>query len=370
MNKPFHKDDFWTLIRDTKARCGQDTKAEAAWLISHLTELGEDAALCFQVIMDGYLSLADKYGLWDAASLLCDGCSDDGFFYFRGWLIAQGKDVYLAALADPESLADVEPYAKCSFEAICSVGHHAYKNLTGESAFDVVTDEMQETEKALLAPDIKYRDGIEYPRDAQGIAAYFPRLYGKFVKGLGIVLDDCAWNTDRPKIRRLLEEGRRADRERQQRNAVNVAETGRNQPLFIEKYGKTYPIRIHVSTYVEYGNLAIERDALIDGVWEHWDTLTINLTTCSQGPNCAFLDVNNCGEECVSWLLKYGFGELLSQVKTSGFCCYPEFRFSEQKLRELDADAYETHIQSWEAYHHTTWPRPSARATDADGQKN
>lgn len=368
MNRSFNKDDFWKLIRDAKVRCGQDTKSEAGWLIIHLIGLGKDAALRFQLIMDGYLSLAEKYGLLDAASLLCGGCSDDGFFYFRGWLIAQGKEVYLAALEDPDSLADVEPYAKCSFEALCSVGYHAYKNLTGESTFDVVTDEVQEAEKALLAPDIKYRDGIEYPRDARGIAAYFPRLYEKYVKGKLTVLDDCAWNADLPKIRRLLEEGRRADRERLQR-AADVAETGHNRPLFIEKYGETYPIRILISTYVEYGNLAIEREALIDGVWEPWDTLTVNLAPCSQGPNCAFLDVNNCGEECVSWLLKYGFGELLGRVKTSGFCRYPEFRFSEQKLREIDIEAYETHIQNWEAYHHTTWPRTSECATDAGGLK-
>lgn len=369
MNKPFHKDDFWDLLRNAKVRCGQDTKTEAGWLISHLTGLGEDAALRFQVIMDGYLSLAEKYGLWDAASILCGGCSDDRFFYFRGWLIAQGKDVYLAALEDPDSLTDVEPYAKCSFEAICSVGHHAYRNLTGKSTFDVVTDEMLEAEKELLAPDIKYRDGIEYPRDAQGIAAYFPRLYEKYVKGKLTILDDYEWNTDLPQIRRLLEEGRRADRKRLKKEAV-ATNMSHDQPLELENHGETYSIRILISTYAEYGNLAIEREALINGVWEPWDTLTVNLVPCYLGPDCAFLDVNNCGEECISWLLKYGFGELLDRVETSGFCRYPEFRFSEQKLREIDAEAYETHIQNWEAYHHTTWPRTSACTADADGQKN
>lgn len=94
------------------------------------------------------------------------------------------------------------------------------------------------------------------------------------------------------------------------------------------------------------------------------------LVPCYLGPDFAFLDVNNCGEECISWLLKYGFGELLGRVETSGFCRYPEFRFSEQKLREIDAEAYETHIQNWKAYHHTTWPRSSECTTDADGQKN
>jgi Protein of unknown function (DUF4240) len=33
-------------------------------------------------------------------------CSEDCFFAFRGWLIGRGRQVYEAALADPDSLAD------------------------------------------------------------------------------------------------------------------------------------------------------------------------------------------------------------------------------------------------------------------------
>jgi hypothetical protein len=29
--------------------------------------------------------------MWVAAYLMNGGCSDDGFDYFRGWLIAQGR---------------------------------------------------------------------------------------------------------------------------------------------------------------------------------------------------------------------------------------------------------------------------------------
>lgn len=48
---------------------------------------------------------------------------NSGLLYFRSWLIAQGKDVYMAALADPDSLADVEPYADCFFE---TAGYNDY----------------------------------------------------------------------------------------------------------------------------------------------------------------------------------------------------------------------------------------------------
>jgi hypothetical protein len=42
---------------------------------------------------------------WGAAYLANGGCSDDGFDYFRGWLIGQGRKVYETVLADPDSLA-------------------------------------------------------------------------------------------------------------------------------------------------------------------------------------------------------------------------------------------------------------------------
>ena len=47
---------------------------------------------------------AYRQELWGAAYLINGGCSDDGFVYFLGWLIAQGRDVYQAALPDPDSL--------------------------------------------------------------------------------------------------------------------------------------------------------------------------------------------------------------------------------------------------------------------------
>jgi hypothetical protein len=40
-----------------------------------------------------------------AAYLVNGGCSDDGFEYFRGWLIMQGREVYERVVADPDVLA-------------------------------------------------------------------------------------------------------------------------------------------------------------------------------------------------------------------------------------------------------------------------
>lgn len=53
--------------------------------------------------------MADSYRnpLWAAAYVINGGCSDDGFDYFRGWLIVQGHGVYERVVADPDTLADL-----------------------------------------------------------------------------------------------------------------------------------------------------------------------------------------------------------------------------------------------------------------------
>jgi hypothetical protein len=44
---------------------------------------------------------------WAAAYVVNGGASEDGFDYFLGWLMAQGRARWEATLADPDSLADV-----------------------------------------------------------------------------------------------------------------------------------------------------------------------------------------------------------------------------------------------------------------------
>ena len=38
------------------------------------------------------------------------GCSDDGFQYFRNWIISRGKEVYYAAKENPDNLINRHIY--------------------------------------------------------------------------------------------------------------------------------------------------------------------------------------------------------------------------------------------------------------------
>lgn len=159
-NIEMNQETFWVLLREAKDKCGQNLRAEADWITEQLLFMGSEQALAFHEIMDAYKELANRYGLWNAADLMMDWCSDDGFIDFRAWLIAQGKEVYLAALKEPDSLAEVTPYGGCTFESLSYVGYHAYEKLTGQSAYDDAfhgyDPQMVDALKAELGKEIVY----------------------------------------------------------------------------------------------------------------------------------------------------------------------------------------------------------------------
>jgi hypothetical protein len=88
--------------------------------------------------------------LWGAAYLINGGCSNDGFDYFCGWLLGQGRATWQAALADPDSLASHpqvrarawQPQRLDSLwcEAMWAVADRAYQALTGQELTVEVAD--------------------------------------------------------------------------------------------------------------------------------------------------------------------------------------------------------------------------------------
>lgn len=207
MNSPIteiNKDTFWTLIAQAKEQCGQDQDAFLQFLEDRLTAMGPEQALNFDAVLHGYQTAAYKYGLWRAASILCEGCTDDGFIDFRDWLIAQGREVYMAALKDPDSLADVPAYGGCCFESLSYVGDYVYEKLTGQNAYDRFDRDAYQALAEKLKKDIVYDEGIGYPYTWSETAAYLPKLCGKYMtpQGLAWLIENHndTWNLTSPEI--------------------------------------------------------------------------------------------------------------------------------------------------------------------------
>jgi Protein of unknown function (DUF4240) len=132
-------DDVWNLIeqaRTDRARTGDDV-ADA--LVRLLAQRPPAEILTFDQPLWELLAVSYRADLWAAAYLINGGASDDGFEYFRGWLIAQGRAVFERALADPNSLAAVPAVRAAADEGdelededVLRVVWTAYRSVTGQ----------------------------------------------------------------------------------------------------------------------------------------------------------------------------------------------------------------------------------------------
>ncbi len=104
-----NKEQFWELIAAARDRA--ITPHDSAAVAREATALlaarpAEEIVAAEQVLWD---LMVESYTnrLWAAAYIANGGCSDDGFDYFRGWLIAQGREVFERVVADPDALASL-----------------------------------------------------------------------------------------------------------------------------------------------------------------------------------------------------------------------------------------------------------------------
>lgn len=219
-----NKDIFWQLMEEAKEQCGKDLGWMVDWLGGHLLGMQPEQILKFYAVLSGYQEAANKYGLWTAAELLKEnGCSDERFLYFRNWLIAQGKEVYLAALKDPDSLADVRRYDNCEFVSLNYVGYKAYQELTGRDIYPDCTSEMRNGMLEEVSQEIPCHPLIEYPLEIPDALTVYPRLGAIYAKRYDFedLRKDSMWNTSLPEIRELVGQGAekvRKLRTKQQKN--------------------------------------------------------------------------------------------------------------------------------------------------------
>lgn len=97
--------DMWAVIDAARAAKPKTQKAFLKACQKELAGLTVEQLRDFKRQVRAAVKAANTWDLWCAAYLLNGGCSDDGFEYFREWLVAQGRAVYDAAIKNPDSLA-------------------------------------------------------------------------------------------------------------------------------------------------------------------------------------------------------------------------------------------------------------------------
>jgi len=129
------KDSFWNLVENSR-KGAEDVDEKVEKLYALVRELDPHEILEFDRCFLECVRDAFRGDLWAAAYIIKGGCSDDGFDYFLGWLIAQGRKYYEAALANPERTGDhVKPGEEVECGGIWSIAARAYEDKTGRTDF-------------------------------------------------------------------------------------------------------------------------------------------------------------------------------------------------------------------------------------------
>ncbi|MFI9272527.1 DUF4240 domain-containing protein [Kitasatospora sp. NPDC052896] len=168
-----YETDFWQLIDETRDAAEGDPDDQADLLVDRLAQLTPDEVIDFARLFEARFQRAYTWELWGAAHLLLGGASEDGFDFFRCWLIAQGREVFEGAVHDPDALAELVP----DFD----------EEEDGDAEdFGYAADEAHEQLTGLPLPDL----GTRQPRQPAGqsfdfddermMAKRFPRLWEQY----------------------------------------------------------------------------------------------------------------------------------------------------------------------------------------------
>lgn len=173
MHSKFRKTDFWNLIESSKSKT-DDLDKQIKILIKTLSKHSEADIIEFENIFQELYVNSYHSDLGAAAYMVIGGCSDDGFDYFRGWLIAQGKEVYSKTLKKPEYLAKIvkiEERRLIRYEEMLSVAGDAYFKKTG-----VNYSEFMDMVKTIPYPNME----LDWKSEGDDLKNKFPKLWKKF----------------------------------------------------------------------------------------------------------------------------------------------------------------------------------------------
>lgn len=157
---------FWEIISKAKSLSNNDIYLRPESLKQVLNTLSPVDIESFNVEYRQKLVETYRWDLWGAAYLINGGCSDDGFDYFRDFLISEGEQIYKQALENPDSLAELEYEDEIELEDFRYAIDDAYTEKTGAS---------------LPQPNLQQPDnptGESWDEDE--LPQLFPKLAGKF----------------------------------------------------------------------------------------------------------------------------------------------------------------------------------------------
>ena len=134
------EEQYWKIVQKSLKNATDEEEQEES-LVEQLEKLKPHDIVGFRLRTDKLLFDSYTSEMWCAGYILNGGCSDDGFEYFRCWVISRGKAVYDAALLNPDSLINQvvdEDFDEYEFELFWYVALEAFENKTGKEIYDYI----------------------------------------------------------------------------------------------------------------------------------------------------------------------------------------------------------------------------------------
>jgi hypothetical protein len=173
--EPMSDQHFWTLIGTTTA-FESDPERQLAALHAALAKLSIDEIEAYESVFDAMMKRSYAWDLWGAAYVVHGGASDDGFEYFRCWLISKGQGVFEKVIADPDSLADMlapKIEGVLEFEEFAYVARDVWGEKAGRPGREMPN-------AAWMAYPGREPSGTRFEEDAADLAKRYPKLWRRF----------------------------------------------------------------------------------------------------------------------------------------------------------------------------------------------
>ncbi len=178
--EPMSVDDFWRLINGT-TEGGPDQQVQYKHLVDALSKLEDPKdILRFAIRFYPELWRSDTEEISAASDVMHGEVSDDLFTDFRLWIMSKGRQVYDAAIKEPDTLAALEDDRvedpTFSFEVFIDAKSEAYKIVTGD---DIDYEQIFAcTPKTEIPERPKRGEGID--RSDASLKSRFPALWAKY----------------------------------------------------------------------------------------------------------------------------------------------------------------------------------------------
>ena len=172
------EDLFWKIV-DYSLKNSSNQDEQQTLLISEIGKLTPKQMIGFRLRTDKLLYDTYNSEMWCASYLMNGGSSDDGFEYFRNWVISRGKDVYYKAKENPDSLISQKDFAEddfYEFELFWYVALEAFEKKTGKDLYDFIDYDNFKTCEGNY-PQFEFNWQEENPESMKKIC---PKLFEQF----------------------------------------------------------------------------------------------------------------------------------------------------------------------------------------------